>query len=174
MWHYICSLYTRVENPLSQMRGRKQQSHFIAFDVSPSKQHAADPPQYKRGAGSHICLFLTATADNSINGSFAVTVLLDPSVTLSPKENWIHLVSQQQLSGSEKYFSNWIRGLSKCLQTMPLMSALLECSSIVGKVAKLQPFACFVTLCYTIWSMLPGCIFVWLCFAHVHAFQLYI
>lgn len=151
---YLFSVHTRVENPLSQMRGRKQQSHFIAFDVSPCNRRAADPLADKRGAGSHICLFLTATADNSINGSFAVTVLLDPSVTLSPKGNWIHLVSQQQLSDWEKYFSNWIRGFSECLQMMPLMSALLEYSSIVGNVAKL--FTCSV-LCYQI----QGYIFVY-------------
>lgn len=107
--------------------------------------------QTRMGGGGGLDL-ISATADNSINESFAVTVLLDPSVTLLPKGNWIHLVSQKQLSDSEKYFSNWIRGLSKCLQMMPLMSALLEFSSSVGNIAKLQPFARSVTLCCDIWS----------------------
>lgn len=57
VWHYICSLFRMVENPLSQMRGRKQQRHFIAFDVSPSIRRVAHLLPDKMGAGSHICLF---------------------------------------------------------------------------------------------------------------------
>lgn len=66
--------------------------------------------QSDRGRGwSPISHFLTGAADNLIDASFAVTVLLDPSVALPQKGNWIHSVSQQQLSDSEKHFSNWIR-----------------------------------------------------------------
>lgn len=58
-------------------------------------------------------------------------------------QNWIHSESQQQASDSQKRFSDWIRGFSRCLYMKPLMSALLEYSSIVA-------FPCSVSLCSVI------------------------
>ncbi len=139
-WHYICSPCTQGWR-VHCHRYMVVNSTLLLLMSALETAIAVSPPLDKRGAGSHICLFLTAAADNSINGSFTVTVLLDPSVTLSPKGSWIHLVSQKQLSDSEKYFSNWIRGFSKCLQMMPLMSALLECSSIVGNCSPVLAFS---------------------------------
>lgn len=151
-WHYICSSRTqgcRICSHRYVVVNRKVT--LLLLMSAPSNRLAAAPRPDKRGGWSHIGLFLTTAADNSISGSSAVTVLLDPCVTLSPKGNWTHLVSQQQLSDSGKYFSNWIWGFSKCLQMMPLMSALLEYFSIVGDVAKLHPFLFSVTLCCSTW-----------------------
>lgn len=109
--------------------------------MSAGPRLAACPQSHQSRGWSAISRFLTGFEDNSVSVSFAVTVLLDPCVRLSPKGNQIHSLSQQQASDWVKCLSNWIRRFSRCLQMKPLMSAPLDYAFIVASTCSVSLFS---------------------------------
>lgn len=137
---------------------------------------AANPPPNKMGweVGGGGSDLISATADNSINGSFAVTVLLDPLCYTATKRKLNPFgVTKAVVRLREVLFK--LNQRLTGLQMMPMMSALFEYSSIVGNIVKLcsvRHSVLFYLTQRSIFSLLCCCFsycnYIYRHFAHVY------